>query len=92
MVSRKLYSPDATQRHDDKDDEDDDPHQLALCCPGQSKNEQLGNRRRYYPYLATRATLGKEQETKVRRKKILRVIAKKNLFFLRQHAAGIEST
>ena len=47
MVSRKLYSPDATQRHDDKDNEDDDPHQLALCCPGQSKNEQLGNRWRY---------------------------------------------
>ncbi len=43
MVLRKLYSPDATQRHDDEDDEDDDVRRLALCCPGQSKNEQLGN-------------------------------------------------
>ncbi len=47
MVLRKLYYPDATQQHDNKDDEDDDPRRLALCRPGQSKNEQLGNRRRY---------------------------------------------
>ncbi len=46
----------------------------------------------YYPYLATGATLGKEQETKVRWKKILRVIAKKKLLFFAQHTAGIEST
>ena len=43
MVSRKLYSPDAMQRHDDEDNEDDDPRRLALYRPGQSKNEQLGN-------------------------------------------------
>jgi hypothetical protein len=37
---------------------------------------------KYYLYLATEATLGKERETKVRWKKILRVIAKKkSLFF-----------
>ncbi len=47
MVWCKLYIPDATQWHDNKDDEDDDPRRLALCCPGQSKNEQLGNRQRY---------------------------------------------
>ncbi len=47
--------------------------------------------RNYYPYLATGATLRKERETKVRWKKILRVIAKKNSFFS-QHTAGIEST
>jgi hypothetical protein len=46
----------------------------------------------YYPYLATGVTLGKEQETKVRWKKILRVIAKKKLLFFAQHTAGIEST
>jgi hypothetical protein len=46
----------------------------------------------YYPYLATGATLGKEQEAKVRLKKILRVIAKKKLLFFAQHTAGIEST
>jgi hypothetical protein len=46
----------------------------------------------YYPYLATGATLGKEQETKVRWKKVLRVIAKKKLRFFAQHTAGIEST
>ncbi len=43
---------------------------------------------RYYQYLATGATLGKEQETKVRWKKILRVIAKKNFFFLRSTLRG----
>jgi hypothetical protein len=42
----------------------------------------------YYPYLATGATLGKEQETKVRWKKILRVIAKKKLLFLRSTPQG----
>ncbi len=47
MVLHKLYSPDATQRHDDEDVEEDDPRRLALCRPGQSKNEQLGNRQRY---------------------------------------------
>jgi hypothetical protein len=41
MVSRKLYSPDATHQHDDEDNEDDDPRRIALCHPGQSKNEQL---------------------------------------------------
>jgi hypothetical protein len=45
----------------------------------------------YYPYFATGATLGKERETKVRWKKILGVIEKKNPFFS-QHTAGIESS
>jgi hypothetical protein len=42
---------------------------------------------KYYSYLATGATLGKEQETKVRWKKILLVIAKKKLLFFAQHTA-----
>ena len=44
MVARKLYSPNATQRHDNEDNKDNDLRQLALFRPGQSKNEQLGNR------------------------------------------------
>jgi hypothetical protein len=44
----------------------------------------------YYPYFATGATLGKERETKVRWKKILGVIEKKNLFFFTAHRGDRE--
>jgi hypothetical protein len=47
--------------------------------------------RSYYPYLATGATLRKEQETKVRWKKIRRVIAKKKTsFFCAAHCRDRE--
>ena len=41
-------------------------------------------------YFATGATLGKERETKVRWKKILGVIEKKNLFFFTAHRGDRE--
>ncbi len=33
MVLRKLYSPNATQQHDDEDNKDDEPRRLALSRP-----------------------------------------------------------
>ncbi len=44
----------------------------------------------YYPYFATGATLGNERETKVRWKKNLGVIEKKNLFFFTAHRGDRE--
>jgi hypothetical protein len=47
MVSRKLYSPDATQRHDDEDDEDDDLRRLA------QDNPRMNNLEMYVPPMQT---------------------------------------
>ncbi len=63
---------------------------LKSCLGGWGVGDLENRHCTYYPYFATGATLGKEQETKVRWKKNLWVIEKKISFFS-QHTAGIES-